>query len=346
MSDPHQHILIIRLSAMGDVAITVPVIRACVEQYPDLKITILTRAVFKPFFRDIGNVNIIEADVHGIHKGIVGLWRLSRALKKTDIDAVADLHNVLRSNILKLFLNKKPFVQIDKGRKERKALIKGKVLRPIMPIYERYALVFEKLGYRIDLKSPNYPPRAAINGRCKEIIGNYNRIIGIAPFAAFKSKTYPLALIKEVITELSSENKILLFGGGSHENHALLKLENDLPNVISLAGKVSLDEELDIISNLNVMISMDSANAHIAAMLNVEVITLWGVTHPFAGFYPFDQNPNNALLSNRDQFPKIPTSIYGKVYPDGYENAIASISPEAIVNKVDEILSQKNQISS
>ena len=110
---------------MGDVAITVPVIRACTAQYPDLHISILTRAQFKPFFRGINNVSVFEADVKGKHKGILGLWRLSTALKKTNIEAIADLHNVLRSKILKLFLSGKTFIQIDKGRAERKKLIDG-----------------------------------------------------------------------------------------------------------------------------------------------------------------------------------------------------------------------------
>ena len=112
----------------------------------------------------------------------------------------------------------------------------------------------------------------------------------------------------------------------------------------SLAGKLSLDEELDVISNLNIMVSMDSANAHIAAMLNVEVLTIWGVTHPYAGFYPYNQNINNALLADREKFPEIPTSIYGNKYPEGYEKAIATISPTAIINKVNEIMTRPDQI--
>ncbi|MBT8273375.1 MAG: glycosyltransferase family 9 protein [Bacteroidia bacterium] len=331
---------------MGDVAISVPVIRACVEQYPQLRISILTRSLFKPFFRGIKNVTIIEADVKGRHKGMRGLWRLSKALKKDKPDAIADLHNVLRSNVLKAFLKIDPFVQIDKGRPERKALINGKAFQPITPIYQRYALVFEKLGYKIDLSSPKFPAKATINKKCKALLGDYNSIIGIAPFAAFKGKAYPLDLMVQVIKELSNDSKILLFGGGDQEIDALSKLELELTNVISLAGKLSLDEEMDIISNLDVMVSMDSANAHIAAMLNVEVISIWGVTHPYAGFYPFNQNTNNALLADRNKFPRIPTSIYGNQYPEGYENAIATVSPQNIIDKVRELLSDKDQTSS
>ena len=98
-----KHILVIRLSAMGDVAMTVPVLRAFTEQHPDVKITVLTKGFFTPFFQDIKNVSVFKADIKGKHKGILGLYRLSKELKARKIDAVADLHNVLRSNILKLF---------------------------------------------------------------------------------------------------------------------------------------------------------------------------------------------------------------------------------------------------
>src|SRR5690606_38669663 len=98
-----KHILVIRLSAMGDVAMTVPVISALLEQYPNIKVTVLTRAFFSPLFSELKNVNVYEAEVKGRHKGIFGLWKLYKELKSLNMDIVADLHNVLRSNILKLY---------------------------------------------------------------------------------------------------------------------------------------------------------------------------------------------------------------------------------------------------
>ena len=165
-----------------------------------------------------------------------------------------------------------------------------------------------------------------------------NSWIGIAPFAAFKSKMYPLDKMVDVIDALSKDYKILLFGGGEKEISFLQPLADTYENVINLAGKLSLEEELNVISNLDIMLSMDSGNGHLAAMLGKKVITVWGVTHPFAGFTPFNQPDNYQLLSDRDKFPKIPTSIYGNKFPDGYEQAAGSISPEEIVSKIkDEI---------
>ena len=334
-----KHILVIRLSAMGDVAMTVPVLRAFTTQYPEVKLTVLTRVFFTPFFRDLENVSVFPADLKGTHKGVLGLYKLSKELKKLDIDAIADLHNVLRTNILKCFFFGKPFVQIDKGRAEKKALVTGKTFQQLKTTHERYADVFRKLGFPLDIANPKFPNRVALNSKLQDLVGaDTKKWIGMAPFAAHESKMYPLDLMEQVIETLSKTHKILLFGGGKKEVDILDAYQSKYENVINLAGKLILDEELDVISNLDVMLSMDSGNAHMAAMLGVKVITIWGVTHPYAGFAPFNQPEDFALLSDREQFPLIPTSIYGNKFPEGYQDAARSIAPERVVEKINLVL--------
>lgn len=339
MQEQPKHILVIRLSAMGDVAMIIPILKTFTQQYPEIKITVLTREFFTPFFRDLKNIKVFQADVKGTHKGFWGLYKLSKELRKLNIDAIADLHNVLRSNILKLFLFNIKCIQIDKGRAEKKALISGEKFRQLKTTHQRYADVFEQLGLKLDLSNPVFPNQSPLSDRIFNIVTkDSKRWIGIAPFAAYKSKEYPIELMEQVIEELSKSYKILLFGGGKSEIEALNTIETKYINTINIAGKLTLEEEMDVISNLDLMISMDSGNAHIAAMLGIEVITIWGVTHPYAGFYPFNQKKDNALLANREQFPQIPTSIYGNKFPVGYENAICSITPNDITTKVKVIL--------
>ncbi len=334
-----KHILVIRLSAMGDVAMTVPILRQFTQQYPEVKLTVLTREFFTPFFRDLENVSVFPADLKGTHKGVLGLYKLSKELKKLNIDAIADLHNVLRTNILKCFFFGKPFVQIDKGRAEKKALVTGKTFQQLKTTHERYTDVFRKLGFPLDLANPKFPNRVALNSKLQDLVGeDTKKWIGMAPFAAHESKMYPLDLMEQVIETLSKTHKILLFGGGKKEVDILDAYQNKYENVINLAGKLTLDEELDVISNLDVMLSMDSGNAHMAAMLGVKVISIWGVTHPYAGFAPFNQPDDYALLASREQFPLIPTSIYGNKFPEGYQDAAGSIAPERVVEKINLVL--------
>ena len=317
----------------------VPVIRALTKKYPELKVTVLTRAFFKPFFRDLPNVEVFFANVNGEHKGIMGLYKLAKALNKKQFYLVADLHNVLRSKILKKFISCKNFISIDKGRNEKKLLTTGKLFKQLKTTHQRYTQVFGKLGYKIDLSDPNFPKKNELNLKLKNFIGDSSKkYIGIAPFAAHEGKMYPLHLMKNVIEKLSKHYTIILFGGGKYESKILNNYQDEFINVISLAGKLSLDEEMDVISNLDVMLAMDSGNAHIAAMLGIKVITIWGVTHPYAGFTPFNQPESYNLLPNRTKFPLIPTSVYGNKYPEEYRDVSGTITPETIIDKIKSVL--------
>ena len=214
--------MVIRLSAMGDVAMTVPVLRALTDQYPHLKITVLTKELFAPFFRGLDNVSVFPADVKGKHKGLFGLYQLSKALKKERFDAVADLHKVLRSKVLKPMLGIRKVVTIHKGRKEKKALVKGKIFEQLKTTHQRYADVFKALGYPIDLSNPVFPKPSTLTENSLKLIGARNKkCIGIAPFAAHESKMYPLDQMEQVIESLSQDYQVLLFGGGKKETQIL-----------------------------------------------------------------------------------------------------------------------------
>jgi ADP-heptose:LPS heptosyltransferase len=200
------------------------------------------------------------------------------------------------------------------------------------------------LGFPIDLSRPQFPAKAKISEpELTTIVAQFKKLIGIAPFAQYDSKVYPLDLMQEVIDSLAQnqEHTILLFGGGQNEKEQLDNLKGDKNNVINMAGKVTFATELDLISNLDLMLSMDSGNGHIAAMLGVPVVTLWGATHPYAGFLPFNQTLDNALVSDRNHYPNLPTSVYGNKKVAGYENAMRTILPEQVVARITEILKEK-----
>lgn len=327
-----KHILIIRLSSMGDVAMVSPVLRELLENNKNYKISVLTNFQFFPFFRAFNDVDLISFDKKKQHKGLFGMFRLFKEIKKLDLDYVVDLHEVLRTNFLKAVL-KVPFYQINKGRNEKERLVSGKIFAPLKSTHQRYRDVFEKIGISIKPLSKTQIHRVDISD-LKLIPKNNKLLIGIAPFAAHKGKEYPIVQMEEVIKEINKDFNVILFGGGKKEEFILDDLAGKHSNVINIANKFSLDQEMDVISNLSIMLSMDSANGHIAALMGIKVLTIWGVTHPFAGFSPYGQTDKNNILVNRLQFPKIPTSIYGEKFPNGYEKAISSISPKEIISKL------------
>lgn len=348
MSKSIKHIAVIRLSAMGDVAMTVPVIRALVEQNTNVKITVVSRPFFKPFFDGIPNVEFFAVDVKKRHKGFFGLLKLYADLQQLNIDAVADLHNVLRSQIIRtlFLLSGKKVAATNKGRAEKKALTRAenKVFQPVKTMVERHVETFKKLGFSVDLSLPSFPEKAFLSEEILSVSGKKDNFkwIGIAPFAQYESKVYPLDLMQKVVDNLveNGNYKLFLFGGGKEETEKLNALSKQRENIVVVAGKLKFNQELQLISNLDVMLSMDSGNAHIAAMLGVKVITLWGATHPFAGFAPFNQPLENCLTADRNQYPLLPTSVYGNKKVEGYEDVMRSISAEKVVFSVQSQLAE------
>ena len=340
------HILIIRLSAMGDVAMTVPVVLALQRNHPEVKVTMLTKPRLLPIFNSLEGISVFSANVKTEHKGVFGLWKLFRELKKLSVTHVADLHHVLRSGLLRFFFMMIgiPTQKIDKGRSAKKKLTraKNKIFVPLKSTMERYREVFEKLGFPIAGEGNHYLPKQELSGNAANFYRSQNKEhIGIAPFAAFPSKIYRLDLIEEVITLLQSKMdcSILLFGGGKTEVEQLGMLQGKFDDhVQSVAGKLTFKEELALISHLDVMLAMDSGNGHLAANYGVPVVTVWGVTHPFAGFAPYGQPLGNGMVPDRKNYPGIPTSVYGNKYPEHYKDAINSIPPRAVVNKLIEVL--------
>lgn len=330
---------------MGDVAMMVPVILALKNQNPQVEITVVSRPFYKPIFQNIPNINFFSVHTHHQYKGIFGIYKLYQKLKSKKIDQFVDLHNVIRSKIIRFlfFLNNKKTISINKGRREKKKLTrsKNKFFNPLKHNVERYSDVFKKLGYTIDLSSPMTLGKEKLSTQLTQILGEKSsssstKWIGIAPFAQHSSKVYPLDLMQIVINQLAQNKnfKIILFGGGKQESEILEKMAQNIDNVFNFAQKFNFEDELNIISNLDVMLSMDSGNAHLAAIYGVKTITLWGSTHPHAGFSPYNQPIENCLTADRKKYPKLPTSIYGNKKVKGYENVMRTISPEKIVLKI------------
>ncbi|MFP5437615.1 MAG: glycosyltransferase family 9 protein [Bacteroidia bacterium] len=341
-----KNLLVLRFSAMGDVAMTVPVLRALTAQHPDVRVIVASRMPYKVFFDKIPNVSFHEADFNKWHKGLFGLLRLYRELKTLHIYAVADLHNVLRSKVISwLFTRRgKKVATLDKMRDAQKALTaeKNKVFQPVNPIIPRHAEVFAKLGFPIILNETALLPKPVLTEDLWAVASAEGTIrIGIAPFAQHQGKVYPEDLMQQVILILSKKEnaKLFLFGGNKEEAKKLKKMAGSLNNIEVIAGgRFTLAQELKLIGNLNLMLSMDSANGHMAAMFGVPVVTLWGATHPYSGFVPYNQPLFNSLMADREQYPLLPTSVYGNKVVPGYEDAMRTITPQMVVEKIDEVL--------
>ena len=346
-----EHLLVIRFSALGDVAMTVPVVYALAQQYPDVRITVLSRNFARPLFDDLlPNINFMEADLKREYHGITGLNSLYRRLLAKQFTAIADLHSVLRSSYLRMRFNLDHYkvAHIDKHRKDRRRITSSsnKQLIQLPTSFQNYADVFTRLGYPVNVQFrsifsedggdmnllPESLPRPTVGQPC----------IGIAPFAAHEGKIYPVRLMEQVVEQLLAKHpdtRIYLFGKGQREDETFPKWCAAHPQCVYVSQHLNnLRDELILMSHLQVMVSMDSANMHLASLVATPVVSVWGATHPFTGFMGWNQNPENAI-----QIPLEcrPCSIYGqKPCLRGDYACMRYIAPEQIVNRVELILNK------
>jgi ADP-heptose:LPS heptosyltransferase len=345
-----RRILVTRFSALGDVAMVVPVLSSLSEQHPELELLFVSQGFAEPLVATIPRVTFYKADLKGRHKGFVGMWRLARELRKMGPwVALADLHDVLRTKILRLLLYS-PSIRIaviNKDRREKKELTRrfNKKLVPLTHTVNRYLNVFSDLGLDLTIRFsnavllPNPDLLVRLNIEPKQA-----KYVGIAPFAKHKGKMYPLSLMEQVVENLSvlSGIKILLFGGGQEEKSILSDWEVRFKNTISLAGKVKLNDELLVMSHLDLMITMDSANMHLACLAGTPVISIWGATHPFAGFYGWNQLQQNSIQI--DNLECRPCSVFGNkpCFRKDYA-CLIGIKPKVIVDKVVQLLNASKE---
>lgn len=337
-----QKIIVLRFSAMGDVAMVASVLQEFSEQNPTAELIMVSRQAFKPFFDHIPNLIFHPIQPKTLHKGINGLYKLYQELRSYKPSAIADLHDNLRSRAISSFfrLTGIKIRRINKGRAEKKALTRAikKVFKPLRKTVERYADVFRELGFSVKLSHQISKSAQALPKKAQALFSDKTtKKIGISPFAQHIYKVYALEKMEAVIASLSRLGyELFIFGGGEKEQHVAENWAKTYQNTYNLIGNFNLTEELDIISNLDLMLSMDSSGMHMASLVGIPVISIWGPTHPYAGFLGYGQQESDCIQIDH---PARPNSIYGnKPCLCGVENCIDLIAPETIVKKIKEKL--------
>lgn len=325
------------MSAFGDVAMTVPVISILRSTHPEIKITLLTTKFFSTLYNQIPEINFLYFEPK--HKTLQGLFGLSRKINKINPDFIIDLHDVLRTKILRLFLINKfgHTVVVNKGRKEKKLLIRGIKSEPLKLMHRRYAETFEALNIKINIDDFSYYKKIKITNHNYAFSSN-DKLIGIAPFARHQCKEYSINNIINFIDSLDKSWQILIFGAPGNEEQKIIKLCNNKSNRHVISSNYNLEQQMAIMSNLDVMISMDSANGHIASLFGIDVITIWGATHPNSGYGPLNQPKENSIVPDLNKFPDLPVTIYGSNCPADYVEAINTIKCERILERLNKII--------
>lgn len=333
-----RHIALIRLSAMGDVAMLAHTVRAFKSAYRDVKLTIVTRRLFAPFFDGL-DVNFLFVDTKGEHKGLKGVWRLYRDIRRLKVDAVADMHSVMRSVAVSALCRLSGYrvATINKGKVEKwfRVGYNSHNSVPLKHTVVRYCDVLRRMGFEFD--NPEPAPKCERSNPMGEKSGLW---VGFAPFSAHEGKTYPEELRKELVRLMNERyDRVFIHSGGGAEAKFALDMEAQYERVTALNGKVDLKAEMDLISHLDCIVSMDSLAMHMASLTATPVVSVWGATHPVLGFLGYGCAEDGIL---QEEMPCRPCSVYGnKACKEGDYKCLKAITPQMIIDKIDYLLSRK-----
>lgn len=240
--------------------------------------------------------------------------------------------------------NGTPVHTINKGRAEKKALTQkeNKELNQLPHTTERYLQVFKNAGVQTILDC-NKAIRPATTPKFD--LDKTKQWIGLAPFSKHIQKEWPLTKVDSLLRKLSESNKyeVLLFGGGEREKQLLEKIASKYTHVQSVVGKFNLTDEISLVKKLSLLVSMDSFNMHLASLLGVKVVSIWGATHSLAGFGPVNGNEAYKVEIPINELTCRPCSVFGSKPCHKTDLACMNkISEEMVLEKVNFALQENN----
>lgn len=333
-------LLIVRNSPLGDVAMTIPVVYSLAAAYPDMEICFLT----KPFFAKLlinrpANLHVITTDFKGRHKGLGGFIRLLKELGKEKFTDVADFHDILRSWVIDAYMRLRGVrvKKVDKDRRNRISLIVDKQAQK--PYIQRYADCLAKLGFEFPLTFKSLDLSAVKDpGIVVE-----QPAIGVAPFARYETKVYPAGLMHRVVDMLCKKGcSVYLFGGRGREQEIMERWAKTIEGCHNMAGRISIEQELLLMSQMQCMITMDSANHHLASLAGTRAISIWGGTVPFGGLMAYGQDTEDAICLGLDCQPCSLAGSESCMRKQKME-CMAGIKPQAIVDKALQTISDSKR---
>ncbi|MBK9271354.1 MAG: glycosyltransferase family 9 protein [Saprospiraceae bacterium] len=321
-------ILVIRFSAMGDVVLCHPVIRELMRTHPDISMDFLTKSGLEFAMEEIPRVRTIGIKFNKGYRGFLDLIKLVRALKLHNYEAVIDLHGSIRSRLICLLLSgiNGSVFRIDKGKREKKSRLGNMIAQNSNLRHHvlRYRDVFAKAGFQLTNHIATYsnyrwPVNPEINQKLQTTIENQkwseHKKIGIAPFAKHVWKEWDKT--EMLIDHLIKNNRgilIFLFGAGEAELSRMRSWQRKSPTqIILVSDYFNIKEQIHFFSKLDILLTMDSANMHLANLSEIpKIISIWGPTHPYLGFGPIDEERNVLIQESVESLSCRPCSVFGQ----------------------------------
>ena len=333
-----EKILVIQTAFIGDAVLTLPMLQKLKEKNPESELDVVSNPVTCEIFSSSPSVNsVIVLDKRREHKSIFSLIKFAGKIKEKNYTKLYSPHRSFRTSLIVLFSGIKETYGFDNSS-----------LRHVYKNIVKYNFNEHEVKRNLDLISFNnedwkifpeiiVPPDQQKNVNDFLTQNSINNVIALAPGSVWNTKKYPPEYFEKIIDYLMSKFfKIILIGSSKDQAICDSLLSRFNESVISVAGKFSIVESIQMLKNVKLLISNDSAPTHMGICANIPVLTLFCSTSPAFGFYPY--NEKSSYLSFDDLFCK-PCGIHGyEECPIGTFECGNELSPQIVISKIEKML--------
>lgn len=346
-----QTFALVRFDTLGDVILTTPVIRNLRQEYPEARITVVTRRPYDELFHADPDVDrVVSLGGQLDRDGLPGIRAAASALSGVRFDAVLDLQGNLKSRMLVRLLRARKRVHYPQARWEQFKLVHLKRFsRPLSPKVDRFNAVLPKVKADIRTRLPQIRLSEAARlwaaeETARTFSDSHYTTVGAHPGAHWPTKRWPVELFADCLARVAQKEQSRVFLFGSAPERALLEHTAALlPQVQTVVYcGLPLQKVGALVEQCDVFLANDSGLMHLSAALSVPTVSLFGPTHPALGFSP--QGPRNRIFFGYAHCS--PCSVHGE--RPCYQKrrfCLERIEPVKVAETISELLSEGKVIS-
>ena len=345
MNKTPEKILIIRMSSIGDILLTTPVIRLLKHKFPASKIDFVIKKNFAQVLADHPQVDRFY--IFDKHSENSSLRAIKKEIRQQQYDLIVDLHNNIRSRFLTLGSRAKLIFHYRKGIVPRFFHVKFKLKfsKVIVPAYQKYIKCLKLYGIEDDHQGLDFYVHPKIEQQVRKKYGYFWQedklsIIGIVPGAQHPTKRWTSEGFSSVINYLVEKGKyqIILFG---NQDDRKIAATLDLPSsskILNSIGELSLREAGALMKCCDAVVTNDSGLMHLASALKKKVVAIFGSTTEELGFFPY--LTEHIVIQNNSLTCRPCSHIGRKKCPKKHFKCMKDISTQHVIDAIETILAK------
>lgn len=336
----------LRLSAIGDIVLTTPLLRVLRRRFPNARIDFVVKKPFTELVEHSPHLNT----VHGVDPaaGFQSLMQLGRHLRNLRYNLVLDLHRNFRTILLTQLCAAPVVAHYKKPLLRRWLMVKFKLstMQQVPPVSQRYLrtaafLEVEDDGAGTELFWKEAHEEEALRALQEAGWKKDQRLLAVAPGAGYFTKRWPLAYFAEVVRRFNNEHRdmaVAILGGPQDREYGSFIRAQSGVEVFDLTGRCSLLASAAVIKRSRLLLANDSGLMHIAEAVRTPVLALFGSTTRELGFFP--QRSSSHVIEHHSLSCRPCSHLGYPACPRGHFRCMKEITPHQVLGELEKTLNE------